>query len=72
MISENKGGTSEQQSFAVPVEAKRVCGSGGQMRKVYVCGFGCWHSSFLQASRCKNAAAKAQRDAERAARMVAA
>lgn len=66
---ETKNATiANQKSFAAPVEAKRVCGAGGRMRKVYVCGFGCWHSSFLQASKCKNAEAKAQRDAGRAGR----
>jgi len=63
---------SSMNASPAPVEARRVVGSGGRMRRVYVCGFGCWHSSFLQASRCKNAAAKAQHEVERLARRAGA
>ncbi len=38
-------------------KATKVAGAGGRLRTVYVCSFGCWHSSMGQALKCKNAAA---------------
>lgn len=39
------------------VIAKQVIGSGGRKRTVSVCEFGCWHGSYGQAIKCKNAIA---------------
>ena len=37
------------------IKVARKVGSGGRVRQVAICEMGCWHGSWGQAMKCKNA-----------------